>query len=357
VGQIAQPRPLDVSSIDPGSIATLATLLRDEEIGTLADTEEADQALLLPIVMLVSDTAEQAPRFTEVASVEPALWNAGVELALLHIQDQLAGGGIIRRRRDIGWDVVESFLRFGFGSCCAASTRHSGSTLTTRRADWVRDRRLTEPSFAHGKRDVGRRLHLPGAQAPSTLGSMHLQRLTAPPRPPRPTAPTSETRQAKHRRERWLSSPRCSSIGTRQMPRPTDLRVCKHARFGDQALHRSALTGLSLTRAVAVCAHVSAETPTRADLAEPADRRTDAPDLGRWRRGTPVASTSASVSEIRARAQRLPPRVPRSGPPLLLDAAVDSPPSPGQPLRSHPPDPRTCRCREAVRANGHDGAP
>ena len=52
VGRIAQPRPLDVSSIDPESIATLATLPRDEEIGTLADTEEADEALLLPIVML-----------------------------------------------------------------------------------------------------------------------------------------------------------------------------------------------------------------------------------------------------------------------------------------------------------------
>src|SRR4051794_10214693 len=110
VGHIAQPRPLDVSSIDPESIAMLATLPRDEEIGTLADTEEADEALLLPIVMLVSDTAEQAPRFTEVASVEPALWNAGVEVAVLHIQDQLTAGGIIRRRRDIGRDVVESFL-------------------------------------------------------------------------------------------------------------------------------------------------------------------------------------------------------------------------------------------------------
>ena len=118
VGHIAPPRPLDVSSIDPESIATLATLPRDEEIGTLADAEEADEALLLPIVMLVSDTAEQAPRFTEVASVEPALWNACVEVAVLHMQDQLTEGGIIRRRRDVGRDVVESFLRFGFVLRC-----------------------------------------------------------------------------------------------------------------------------------------------------------------------------------------------------------------------------------------------
>lgn len=118
VGHIAEPRPLDVSSIDPESVATLATLPRDEEIGTLADNEDADEALLLPIVMLVSETAEQAPRFTEVASVEPALWNACVEVAVLHIQDQLTDGGIIRRRRDIGRDVVESFLRFGFVLRC-----------------------------------------------------------------------------------------------------------------------------------------------------------------------------------------------------------------------------------------------
>jgi hypothetical protein len=111
VGHVARPRPLDVSSIDPASIATLATLPRDKEIGTLADADEEDEALLLPIVMLVSNTAEQAARFTEVASVEPALWNACVEVAVLHMQDQLTDSGIIRGRRDIGRDVVESFLR------------------------------------------------------------------------------------------------------------------------------------------------------------------------------------------------------------------------------------------------------
>jgi hypothetical protein len=130
VGHIAPPRPLDVSSIDPASIATLATLPRDEEIGTLADAEQEDEALLLPIVMLVSDTAEQAARFTEVASVEPALWNACVEVAVLHMQDQLTESGIIRRRRDIGRVVVESFLRYGFVLRCvdeafAINTHHT----------------------------------------------------------------------------------------------------------------------------------------------------------------------------------------------------------------------------------------
>jgi hypothetical protein len=129
VGRIAPPRPLDVVSIDPGSIVKLAALPRDEETGTLADTEE-DEALLLPIVMLVSDTAEQAARFTDVASVEPALWNACVEVAVLHIQDQLTNCGIIRRRGDIGRDVVESFLRYGFVLRCvdeafAINTHHT----------------------------------------------------------------------------------------------------------------------------------------------------------------------------------------------------------------------------------------
>ena len=130
VGHIAPPRPLDVSSIDRASIVKLATLPRDEEIGTLADAEEEDEALLLPIVMLVSDTAEHATRFTDVASVKPALWNACVEVAVLHMQDQLTESGIIRRRRDVGRDVVESFLRYGFVLRCvdeafAINTHHT----------------------------------------------------------------------------------------------------------------------------------------------------------------------------------------------------------------------------------------
>ena len=144
VGNIAPPRPLDVLSIDPASIVELATLPRDEETGTLADTEEDDEALLLPIVMPVSDTAEHAARFTEVASVEPALWNACVEVAVLHMQDQLTESGIIRRRRDIGRDEVRASC--GTGSCCAASTKHSRSILSTRIADGVRDRVLRLPS-------------------------------------------------------------------------------------------------------------------------------------------------------------------------------------------------------------------
>jgi hypothetical protein len=130
VGSIAPPRPLDVSSIDRASIVKLATLPRDEEIGTLADVEEADEALLLPIVMPVSDTGEQAARFTDVASVEPALWNACVEVPVLHMQDQLTESGIIRRRREIDRDEVESFLRYGFVLRCvdeafAINTHHT----------------------------------------------------------------------------------------------------------------------------------------------------------------------------------------------------------------------------------------
>jgi hypothetical protein len=68
--------------------------------------------------MLVSDTGEQSARFTEVAAVEPALWNACVEVAVLHMQDQLTDSGIIRRRRDIGRDLVESFPRYGFVLRC-----------------------------------------------------------------------------------------------------------------------------------------------------------------------------------------------------------------------------------------------
>jgi hypothetical protein len=136
VGSIAPPRPLDVSSIDRASIVKLATLPRDEEIGTLADVEEADEALLLPIVMPVSDTGEQAARFTDVASVEPALWNACVEVPVLHMQDQLteseSSDAVVR---SVG---TRSRASCGTGSCCAASTKHSRSTLTTRTPDGVR---------------------------------------------------------------------------------------------------------------------------------------------------------------------------------------------------------------------------
>jgi hypothetical protein len=82
VGRFAAPRPLDVSSIDPESVATLATLPMDNEADMLADVTDEDEALLMPIVLLVSDTAEQAPLFMAVVSVEPALWNACVEVSV-----------------------------------------------------------------------------------------------------------------------------------------------------------------------------------------------------------------------------------------------------------------------------------
>jgi hypothetical protein len=74
--------------------------------------------------------SERAARFTGVGSVEPALWNACVEAAVLHMQDQVTESAIIRRRRDIGRDVVESLLRYGVVLRCvndafAINTLHS----------------------------------------------------------------------------------------------------------------------------------------------------------------------------------------------------------------------------------------
>jgi hypothetical protein len=118
VGRFATPRPLDVSSIDPESVATLATLPTDDEAGTLANVTDEDEALLMPIVFLISDTAEQAPLFTEVVSVEPAIWNACVEVSVDRLQAELTQRGVIRRARDLKPEVIESFLRYGFVLRC-----------------------------------------------------------------------------------------------------------------------------------------------------------------------------------------------------------------------------------------------
>lgn len=119
VDRLAAPRQLDVSDIDPDSIATLATFPVDAESGTAEIPDDAADRLVLPIVMLVSDTANQVDRFTEVASVEPPIWNAVVEVATHRLQSELTAGGVIRRPRDLSRDVVESFLRFGFVLRCA----------------------------------------------------------------------------------------------------------------------------------------------------------------------------------------------------------------------------------------------
>lgn len=98
--------------------------------------------------MLISDTVEQAARSTEVASVAPALRNACNEVAVLHLQDQLTESGVIRRRCDIGQDVVESFLRYGFVLRCvdeAFRDQHSPHEPLM-----VRDRRLFLPRDGAG---------------------------------------------------------------------------------------------------------------------------------------------------------------------------------------------------------------
>ena len=118
VGRFAAPRPLDVSSIDPESVATLATFPMDDEAGMLVGVTDEDEALLMPIVVLISDTAEQTPLFTEVVSVEPAIWNACVEVSVDRLQAELTQRGVIRRARDLKPEVIESFLRYGFVLRC-----------------------------------------------------------------------------------------------------------------------------------------------------------------------------------------------------------------------------------------------
>ena len=62
LGRFAAPRPLDVSSIDPESVATLATLAMDDEAGMLAGVTDEDEALLMPIVVLISSRTPRSRR-------------------------------------------------------------------------------------------------------------------------------------------------------------------------------------------------------------------------------------------------------------------------------------------------------
>ena len=112
VGRFATPEPLDVSMIDRDAIATLASLPRDPDTGLL--TSDVDEELLAPIAVLVSDTAEQSPRFAAIISVEPTFWNACVAIASYQLQKNLEHSSMIRRARDLDADTVESFLRYGF---------------------------------------------------------------------------------------------------------------------------------------------------------------------------------------------------------------------------------------------------
>jgi hypothetical protein len=114
VDRLVSPRPLDVSGIEPDSIATLATFPVDAETGTADIPDDVSDRVVLPIVMLVSDTANQPDRFTEIVSVEPPIWNAVVEVATHRLQSELTASSVIRRPRDLSRDVVESFLRFGY---------------------------------------------------------------------------------------------------------------------------------------------------------------------------------------------------------------------------------------------------
>jgi hypothetical protein len=118
VDQVAASQPLDVSTIEADSVAKLATLPRDEETGTIAATSDESEQLMTPIVVLATDTAEQADRFTAVVSVEPALWSACVEIAIHELRSDLQQRGVIRRKRDLGPEAIESFLRYGFVLRC-----------------------------------------------------------------------------------------------------------------------------------------------------------------------------------------------------------------------------------------------
>jgi hypothetical protein len=97
------------------AVAELDQLPRDSDLGILqSGLSDEDEALLLPIVQLVSETAEDTAQFTSILSVDPALWNAEVALATDHLRTNLRGQGVIRRASDLALDVVESFLRYGF---------------------------------------------------------------------------------------------------------------------------------------------------------------------------------------------------------------------------------------------------
>jgi hypothetical protein len=114
VDGVAPPHTLDVSGIAPDSIDRLAEFPVDEEIGTVDVPDDVADEFMLPIVTLVSDTAEQSDRFAEIVSVRPPIWNAVVEVATQRLQTELMAGGVIRRPRDLSRDVIESFLRYGF---------------------------------------------------------------------------------------------------------------------------------------------------------------------------------------------------------------------------------------------------
>jgi hypothetical protein len=118
VNQFAAPQPLDVSDIDAESIPVLATFPVDEEIGTVDVPDEIADSFLLPLVVLVSNTANQGDLFTQVVSVEPQIWNACVEVSIAELHDDLVRRGIIRRARDLTGDAIENFLRFGYVLRC-----------------------------------------------------------------------------------------------------------------------------------------------------------------------------------------------------------------------------------------------
>lgn len=118
VDHLGSPRPLDVSRIDADSVSTLATFPVDDEIGTVDVPDDIADRLLLPLVVLVSDTANQPELFVKVVSVEPQFWTACVEVSVAELHDDLIRCSVIRRARDLGADVIESFLRFGYVLRC-----------------------------------------------------------------------------------------------------------------------------------------------------------------------------------------------------------------------------------------------
>jgi hypothetical protein len=115
VDRFATPEPLDVSTIDRNAIATLAGRPRDPDLGVLSsDLSADDEELLAPIVMLVSDTAEQSDLFAKIVAVEPAFWNGCVSIVTYDLHRSLQQGGYIRRARDLDAETAEAFLRYGF---------------------------------------------------------------------------------------------------------------------------------------------------------------------------------------------------------------------------------------------------
>jgi hypothetical protein len=120
VDRFAISEPLDISTIDRGTVATLSSRPRDPEADMLLNDalSDADVELLRPIGTLVAQTSTEGKRFREVVSVEPPFWNACVSIATFQIQKNVQQMGLVRRGRHLDDDMTEGFLRYGFVLRC-----------------------------------------------------------------------------------------------------------------------------------------------------------------------------------------------------------------------------------------------